>query len=291
MNSLQELKDVMENTQHVNNVQAEKRKKKELNPGVDYLINADKCIGLMYRRKVFNMCFDNEAADFDHLDYDPEHIIGYSCCLISQPMICCNIHHPNHFSTYSSPTDELPATSWHSCIPKYKQKASDLVLLDALSDWCEEKTISIYGWAHLSDLDPSLILPNSTLDCIIDCAHHCKIHSMLKLKKETVWMNADRFGNEVVMLIQRLVPPGVSPFAMTPLSHSSSTANTNIPPPTPSMSSPCLVAITSNAPKCKNKCGACNQEGHNMHNCVCPSHPFYTGLNKENDVIGSSCPT
>ncbi|KAG1806002.1 uncharacterized protein BJ212DRAFT_1283124, partial [Suillus subaureus] len=265
------------------------------------LINANKCTGLMCRRKVFNVCFDNEAADFDHLNCDPEHIIGCSHCLVLQPMICCDIHHPNHFSTCSSPTDELSATSQHSCIPKYKQEASDLALLDALYDWHEEKTISIYGWAHLSDLSPSLVLPNSMLDHIIDCIHHHKIHSVLELKKETWWMDADRFGNEVVLLIQMLAPPGASPFAITPLSCTSSATNTNVPPSTPSTPSPCL-ATTSNAPKPKNKCSTCSQKGHNgecltvciqifknihsltAHNCVCPSHPSHARLNKENNI-------
>jgi ATP-dependent DNA helicase RecQ len=201
-------------------------------------------------------------SDFDHLECDPEHIIGCSRCLVSQPMVCCDIHHPDHFSTYSSPTDDISATTRRSRIPKYKQEASDLALLDALYDWREEKTISIYGWAHLSDLGPSLVLPNSMLDRIVDCAHHRKIHSVLELKKETGWTDADRFGNEVVLLIQSLAPPGASPFAMTPLSRTPSASNTIVLPPTPSTPSPCL-ATTSNAPKRKNKCSACGQEGHN----------------------------
>jgi superfamily II DNA/RNA helicase len=64
---LQELKDAMVNTyQELNkagvNSQAAKRKKKELDLGIDYLINANQWMGLMCRRKVFNVCFDNEAA-------------------------------------------------------------------------------------------------------------------------------------------------------------------------------------------------------------------------------------
>ncbi|KAG1723960.1 hypothetical protein EDB19DRAFT_1915826 [Suillus lakei] len=180
VNSLQELKDAIENAHHINkttNARAEKKKKRE--------------------RKVFDVCFDNEAADFDHLDCDPEHVVGCPRRLVSQAMVCCNIHHPNHFSTYSSPTDEPSATSRRSCIPKYTQEVSDLALLDALYDWHEEKTISIYGWAHLSDLGPSLVLPNSTLDHIVDCTHHHKIHITLDLKKETGWTDADRFGNDV----------------------------------------------------------------------------------------------
>ncbi|KAG1883258.1 hypothetical protein F4604DRAFT_1879014 [Suillus subluteus] len=284
VNSLQELKYVMQNTHH--------RKRRELDLGMDYLINADKRTGLLCRRKVFDVCFDNEAADFDHHNCDPEHIMGCLRCLISQAVVCCDIHHPDHFATYSSPTDEPSTISRHSRITKYKQEAPDLALQDALDDWREEKTISIYGWAHLSDLGPSLILPNSTLDRIVDCAHHRKIRSTLDLKKETGWTDADRFGSEIIMLIQRHAPPDASPFAMTPLSRSSSTANTNVPPllQTPSAPSPCTAAPAFNAPKRKNKCGACNQEGHNARNRVCPRHPSHTGTNKENIFIGSLHP-
>ncbi|KIJ58560.1 hypothetical protein HYDPIDRAFT_178049 [Hydnomerulius pinastri MD-312] len=39
-----------------------KRQKRGLDPGVDYLINAEIRTGLMCRRKVFDVCFDNGAA-------------------------------------------------------------------------------------------------------------------------------------------------------------------------------------------------------------------------------------
>ena len=39
-----------------------RRTKQELDPGVDYLINANRHAGLMCRRKVFDVCFDNAAA-------------------------------------------------------------------------------------------------------------------------------------------------------------------------------------------------------------------------------------
>ncbi|KIK11093.1 hypothetical protein PISMIDRAFT_123296, partial [Pisolithus microcarpus 441] len=43
-------------------VHAGKRRKKDLDPGVDYLINASEHSGVKCRRKVFDMCFDNAAA-------------------------------------------------------------------------------------------------------------------------------------------------------------------------------------------------------------------------------------
>jgi hypothetical protein len=172
-------------------------------------------------------------------------------------MICCDIHHPDHFSIYSSPADESSVMLHRSHLPKYTKQASDLDLQDVLDDWREQKTISTYGWSHLSDLGPSLVLPNCMLDRIIDCAHHHKINSILDLKKETGWMDSDRFGNEIITLIQRHAPPTTSPFVTTPLRHPSTGS-------VPVLATPCPTART-NAPnlKHKNKCSACNNEGHN----------------------------
>ena len=39
-----------------------KHRKRELDPGIEYLINANSRAGLMCRRKVFDVCFDNVAA-------------------------------------------------------------------------------------------------------------------------------------------------------------------------------------------------------------------------------------
>ena len=40
----------------------EKRRKKELDVGMDYLINANSRVGFGCHRKVFSICFDNAAA-------------------------------------------------------------------------------------------------------------------------------------------------------------------------------------------------------------------------------------
>ncbi|KIJ14139.1 hypothetical protein PAXINDRAFT_79821 [Paxillus involutus ATCC 200175] len=164
-----------------------KQQMKDLDVGIDFLINADNRSGLMCRRRVFDVCFDNAAA--------------------------------------------------------------------ALQDWRESKTTLVYGWASLNDHGPSLIMPNSTLDRIIDCAHHRKIQTHQDLKRETGWTDSDQFGNEVIALIQRHATPRPSLFASTPLRPSTMTtlSATNLPPsPT----------------KRRNRCGACGQEGHNSkRNC------------------------
>ena len=44
------------------NIKGISQKRRELDPGVDYLINAENRPGLMCRRKIFDVCFDNDTA-------------------------------------------------------------------------------------------------------------------------------------------------------------------------------------------------------------------------------------
>jgi len=138
------------------------------------------------------------------------------------------------------------------------------MLQEALEDWREEKTAAIYGWAALNDLGPSLVMPNATLDRIVDCAHHYKIQTVQDLHKETAWTDSERFGAEVIALIQKHSIPPQTPFISTPIQRCTliSSVNINAPPSgtsqTGASSQPLEVAV-----KRRNKCSACGREGHN----------------------------
>ncbi|KAF8233808.1 hypothetical protein L208DRAFT_1265278, partial [Tricholoma matsutake] len=71
----------------------------------------------------------------------------------------------------------------------------------ALDDWWEKATATQYGWAHLHDLGPTLIIPNEVLNCIIDCAHYCKINLTSELKNKTQWDEIEQCGDEVLEII------------------------------------------------------------------------------------------
>lgn len=117
------------------------------------------------------------------------------------------------------------------------------------------RRLSTYGWAYLNDLGLSLIISNLTLDRIIDCAHYYKLNSIHDLKKETGWTDANKFGAEIVVLIQRHALPVASPFASIPLRlHLSSHVNAPSPPHN-DLPSP-YPALRISAAKCKIKCGA-----------------------------------
>jgi hypothetical protein len=60
-------------------------------------------------------------------------------------------------------------------------------LCEALEDWRDHKTVEIYGCSHLIDLGPTVVMGDTVLDRIIDCAHHEKIKVIQDLHKETHW--------------------------------------------------------------------------------------------------------
>ncbi|KIK96814.1 hypothetical protein PAXRUDRAFT_10564 [Paxillus rubicundulus Ve08.2h10] len=104
-----------------------------------------------------------------------------------------------------------------SCLPKYDRTQHDYTLLDAIGQWQEQTTASVYGWHHLNGMGPSILMCNAIVERIVDCAHHCKIASVQELKREMGWSDADQFGGEVITLIQRHAAPLATPFVSTPL--------------------------------------------------------------------------
>ncbi|KIK90837.1 hypothetical protein PAXRUDRAFT_151046, partial [Paxillus rubicundulus Ve08.2h10] len=165
----------------------------ELGPVMDYLINTEKCAGLMCRRKVFDVCFENDAA--------------------------------------------------------------------------EQTTASVYGWHHLNNMGPYILMCSAIIKCIVNCAHHHKIASVQELKRETGWSDADQFSGEVITLVQRYAAPLATPFMSTRLRLiTSSTINA-----TQALQVPLLLNTTQAGPsnvnvlgtKRKIGCGACGEEGHN----------------------------
>ncbi|KIK78749.1 hypothetical protein PAXRUDRAFT_163135 [Paxillus rubicundulus Ve08.2h10] len=191
--------------------------KKELDLGIDYLINAANRAGLKCRRKVFDICFYNSTAESDHLLCNSNTAEGCARCCIPTPTVCCDLHNPQDFSSFSFMQSKPPAQLQCSRLPKYTCERSDYNLHKALQDWCEDKTAAIFGWAALNDLGPSLLMTNALLDRIIDCAHHHKIHTTQDLRKETSWTDSEKYGEEVVAIIRQHAAPLPSPFNTIPL--------------------------------------------------------------------------
>jgi len=80
-------------------------------------------------------------------------------------------------------------------------------------------TRRVYGDSTLNDYGPGVTMPDSVLDCIIDCAHHHKISTIDDLHKETEWSAADRFGSDVIAIVQRIIPVPVLLPVFTTATH------------------------------------------------------------------------
>ncbi|KAG1785091.1 uncharacterized protein HD556DRAFT_1250440 [Suillus plorans] len=273
---------------------------------MDHLINVEKHTGLMCRRKVFDVSFNNDAAsekvvmcdvmirthlfsDSDHLDCNTDRPSGCDRCCLAKPTICCDIHHPNHFTQCTSHIEKTATMLPRSRIAKYEKTKNNFALQDVLDEWREQKTVDVYGWHHLNDLGPTIVMPNTMLDHVVDCAHHHKLQNIVDLKKETGWTDTGKFGEEVIALIKKYVPlPHSALFTATPLRLIST------PITTPQLPTPVPAAVERR----RNRCSACGLEGHNgmfsffgqfllhehitAHNHVCHRHPSRSGPNKEN---------
>ncbi|KIK79487.1 hypothetical protein PAXRUDRAFT_161202 [Paxillus rubicundulus Ve08.2h10] len=268
-----------------------KWRKNEVNPWIDYLINAKNHSVVMCQRKVFDVCFYNDTASSDHLECNTDNADGFLHCNIGamQPPVCCNIHASAEFPPYTSDVPKPPTIPQCSRIPQYTKGKHNFDLVNTLNDWQEAKTTTIFGWASLNNHGPSLIMPNTTLDHIVNCTHHHKIHTAQDLKQETGWMDTEHFGMEVMAIIQRHALPLPSPFVSMPLRPTSSnniSITSHLRPPTPSSPISHMIHLL-NIPKWHNKCSACGHEGHNAHNRICVQHPSQTSASEKENVSHS----
>ncbi|KAG2134634.1 hypothetical protein BD769DRAFT_1353154 [Suillus cothurnatus] len=197
-----------------------------LEPAMDYFINADMRPGVGCRRKVLNVFFKNEEAESDHHKCDTLETPGCLRCLITQSNICCDIHTPAYFVPFISTIPKQQKQPSRSRLAKFHMALLDLKLTDALDDWREEATIKLYGHAHLHDLGPGLIMPNSILDRIVECAHFLKIKSTADLVKETRWSGANKHGDEIIALIHQ-IRPLPTPLTSAPLQPRTASSNAN----------------------------------------------------------------
>ncbi|KAI5983341.1 P-loop containing nucleoside triphosphate hydrolase protein [Pisolithus albus] len=197
-----------------------KWRRQDLDVGIDLLINAEKRPGVMCRRKIFDVCFENAAAVSDHHECNRDNAEGCPRCHVMEPVVCCDIHNPPEFASYDTPNPKVPRVTQRSRLPKYTKDKNDLDLENALLDWREEKTAAVYGWACLFDNGP-VVMTNSTLDRIIDCAHHHKILTPQDLKRETTWADSDLYAGEVLSLIERhaALLSSIPPLSQPPQPH------------------------------------------------------------------------
>jgi hypothetical protein len=156
--------------------------------------------------------------------------------------ICCDVETPDFFHSFSiSPLKINRAMQRFRIEPIKVEERTDLdtKLVNALEDWREEATKTRYGEASLINFGPSLIMSTTILDRIINCVHHSKISTLQDLARETRWDEVNRYGAELLALIQAIHPATVPP----------------------QMNDSDIQSSTSSTPK-KMRCGSCGQLGH-----------------------------
>ncbi|KAI6037239.1 hypothetical protein BKA83DRAFT_4041397, partial [Pisolithus microcarpus] len=210
----------------------------------------------------------------DHHECNDSDMSGCPRCKITAPATCCNIHDASAFSTFGSLLPKPPRASQCSHLPKYTKDKKDYKLEEVLLDWHKDKTVAIYRWACLND-HGAIVMTNTMLNRIIDCVHHQKILTCQDLKRETGWMNSDRFGDEVVKLIQQHAMPTASLLVSTPLRHRGAAIDTEL------ADGPLSLSF---------RCSACGQEGHNARNQVCPKHPSHVSTSDKENVSPPTYP-
>ncbi|KAG1905441.1 uncharacterized protein F5891DRAFT_976372 [Suillus fuscotomentosus] len=140
--------------------------------------------------------------------------------------MCPGIGCHSYFVPFISTIPKQQKGPSRSQLAKFYMALLDSKLTDALDDWWEEATIKLYGHAHLHDLGPRLIMPNSILDRIVECTHFFKIKSTADLAKETHWSGANKHGDEIITLIHQ-VHPLPTPLTSAPLQPCTISSNTN----------------------------------------------------------------
>ncbi|EPS96961.1 hypothetical protein FOMPIDRAFT_1091292, partial [Fomitopsis schrenkii] len=91
-------------------------------------------------------------------------------------------------------------------------------LRSALDSFRRQRMVEKHGASLLDTLGASIIMPNSILDRLVDCAEAKKIASASDLQREVgkKWTKAHELGDAVVEIILCFFPRE-TPFSTTPL--------------------------------------------------------------------------
>ncbi|THH15915.1 hypothetical protein EUX98_g9385 [Antrodiella citrinella] len=234
----------------------------ELEHALDDLVNAAtrnfKC-----RRTPIKVFFNSDKAVSDHLECDPTRPTGCARCCVQSSPTCCDIHNPELATMYLSNVTNKTVTAKRSIIKKVFSKTDlDAELRSDLETWADKTVEVMYGPGALLDLGPGVILPEETLERIVDCSHFSKIHTVEDLKRETKWAGAEEFGAQILSLIEAIYPPAPPPVHEVPMDSA-----TGVPPDAENTSS------REHAKKSKQlTCKSCGEAGHTQRAKRCKNY-------------------
>lgn len=142
----------------------------------------------------------------------------------------------------------------------------DKTLAAELHDWRVRKALGKRGGeGKLRLLGPGFIMPTETLDHIVTCVHFKKIKAAEDIVRETRWVGAREYGEEIYQVIVKVCPlPDPAPLMSTqPLQ--SRALNNQHPAPIrqPAVhAAPVPLSVSGSKTRKKAQCGACGLLGH-----------------------------
>ncbi|KAJ3519119.1 hypothetical protein NMY22_g13345 [Coprinellus aureogranulatus] len=242
-----------------------KTKKREVDdPHLDEFINA-KLRRRPCRRPPVSEAFNNNKAASKHRECDPSKADGCSRCRIPLSRLCCDIHNSPEFRRFAVPRVKNPKAPSKTTVLEREMDAIDRTLSDALNTWREEKTIEVYGWGHYNDFGGTLILPTDILRRIVDCAHASVLSSSSDLERETKWVESQRYGADILEIVNRIRPrkQPTPPPAPPPMPSTAPTFSIHQRAP----NDPTHDMDAVDKPKRKYSCKKCDGSGHNILGC------------------------
>ncbi|KAF7967710.1 hypothetical protein HWV62_33295 [Athelia sp. TMB] len=232
-----------------------------IEPAMDDLINARTRVEVGCSRKPTRLYFRQDEQASDHILCDPRTPNNTGClrCAIHPPSICCELCNPDDFANFARVNvNGRKRARNRARIPKYDAQPHDMELRHALHQFRKDETIKVFGLATLKNIGPSIILSNSLLDRIVDCAHVRKISTLDQLKHETQWSRADSCDAVILSLIKTHAPP-------VPLVAARAPPVLIQPSPTNGL----LTPVKAIALK---QCSSCKGMGHIRSNKSCPNY-------------------
>lgn len=154
----------------------------------------------------------------DHLLCDSTTATGCARCSMPTSIFCCDIHHPEHFSTITMTPAAKDKQTCRSTLKDYNRTSRDYELRNELRRWRAIKASVVFGLAHFANIGGSLVLPNEMLDRVVDCVHFDKIQSIADLKQQVQWSEADIYGEEIMTIVRKyavVAKQGTGAFFLT----------------------------------------------------------------------------
>lgn len=156
---------------------------------------------------------DTTLATNSHNLCNPDIPTGCERCGPREQHICCDICHPEEFSQYRVAAEKAQKSASKSHIKPFTMSGADYTFKKDLQDWRRRAAVTKFGTPRVRTLGVRILMPEPTLNRIVDCAHAGKILNKEQLLKESGWgkERVEEFAEDVIAMIHRHYPPAPVP--------------------------------------------------------------------------------